>query len=621
MEKLFTTCLLVQEGSSAPELIQSDVNLHPGSGFSPDQGNTVLLAGGFPSLSPEAGLPLSSTLFLNSSLAKCSPDDLQRIGVAELQRKNSIDYRSFTLEADNRVAVVCDDADKLLAFLDSYGGTLDTEPLLVKGCHPDLPTVSELEFTAGENTCRLDYQVRSPIDHDRCSYCGNCGPACPEGCIDEKLFLDYNKCTLCRECEPVCPTGAIDVHGVLQHSVEVPGIIILGDVKVEVEGGERFLFREQELDRYFATLFPVRVDEVVTWDRSLCQYSSRIGYGCDLCISSCRYGAIVQDSKGVHVDAFKCEECGGCFAACPTGALQYQKFTDNSFASYLDGFPELSGRSIVIGSDEDFHRLWWRGRDVEFPNTYFIGYDQPQGLSLYHFLALATQGVQNIIVLGDEQNPGSNRQMSQANDFLAKLFDVESLICHMSVAELVAQGLPIVAAKAPPVCSREGGDAGFSDRRHSIAANLEELVNASGRTVAIQPRGYIPFATVSCDSEKCTQCAACLNDCRIGALSANPDELTLNSNGSLCVGCGVCVKICPENALAISSAFSLEPQFFQPVELARAEPMSCKRCGKVFGTKKSYERVMSILASKETVDVSHFEYCDTCRVVKLFEEQ
>ena len=72
----------------------------------------------------------------------------------------------------------------------------------------------------------------------------------------------------------------------------------------------------------------------------------------------------------------------------------------------------------------------------------------------------------------------------------------------------------------------------------------------------------------------------------------------------------MCVKVCPEDALTITSKFSVDGQFFAPAEIARAEPMACKRCGKVFGTRKSFERVMAILSRKENVDTSRFEYCD-----------
>ena len=144
MHKLFPTCLLIQNGSNVPELERTEVNLHPGSGFSPDQGKSVLLAGGFSSIAPESRFPLSPTLQLNNDLAILSTEQLSAIAKAELKRNNAMNYRSYTVESNNRVCVIGDNIEQLNNFLDTYGGVLDIEPLLIKGSHPEIPTVTEL---------------------------------------------------------------------------------------------------------------------------------------------------------------------------------------------------------------------------------------------------------------------------------------------------------------------------------------------------------------------------------------------------------------------------------------------------------------------------------------------
>lgn len=617
MDTLFTTCLLVQGETQTTELIQAHINLHPGSRFSSDQENTVLLAGGFPTLSPESEFPLSSTLFVNSSLADHAPDTLRQIAMAELQRKNSVDFRSYTIEPDYRVAVIGDDVDTLLAFMNNYGGVLQIEPLLIKGCHPELPTVSELSVTPKRNSCRLEYQVRSPISLHLCSYCGACGPACPEGCIDERLFLDYNKCTLCRECEQVCPTKAIDIHTVQIHTVEVPAIIVLGDVQLEDAGP--LVYRESDLSRYFATLFPARIEELVTWNRSLCQYSSRLGSGCDLCRTACRFGAITQNSEGVLVDPLTCEECGACVGVCPTGAMEHATLTDANFHQYLETFPSLSGATVVLGTESSLHRLWWLSQAKNYQNTLFIAVAKTQALSLYHFLAIATRGATRLIVL-DSEPPENFQQLDLTNIFLQKFFDNAQFGCCMSPDSLAKHGITAESSAALEIPMVSDG-VQFRNRRQAVAASLEHLVHTSGRSVELRAQGKLPFGTISCDNDRCTLCGACLNDCRIQALSADSEALQLNHTGAFCVACGVCVKTCPEKALSLSPTFTLTTPYFAPATLAQAEPMACKKCGKIFGTKKSYERVMAILAAKESVDTSHFEYCDECRVIKIFEEQ
>lgn len=84
MKKQFSTCLQVQDGSSAPELLKTEANLHPGSGFSPDQGQTSLVAGGFSSVTPESGFSLSPTLQLGHE-----PPRLDRLERATRQSRNA----------------------------------------------------------------------------------------------------------------------------------------------------------------------------------------------------------------------------------------------------------------------------------------------------------------------------------------------------------------------------------------------------------------------------------------------------------------------------------------------------------------------------------------------------
>lgn len=90
MKKQFSTCLLIQGSSFASELLETEVNLHPGCGFSPDQGGIAFFAGGFSLVSPESGFPLSPTLRFNHDSTIFANREPAEIACAELQRVAAI---------------------------------------------------------------------------------------------------------------------------------------------------------------------------------------------------------------------------------------------------------------------------------------------------------------------------------------------------------------------------------------------------------------------------------------------------------------------------------------------------------------------------------------------------
>ena len=572
MDKLFSTCQLIQVGSDAPELLESEINLRPGGGFSLDQGKTTSLAGGFSAISPECSFPLSPTLFLNHALTSSSNTELKAIAEAELHRQNSVNYRSYTLDVDTRLCAVGEDPATLRGFLDTYSGVLEITPLLVKGYDPEIPTVTTLNFDSRSDGCRLEYQMRSAIDLEKCTYCGACGVSCPESCISENLFVNYDLCTFCKECEKVCSVEAVDIHGAISEVADFPAVLLLGDFQVELPANTQSVFYEKDLTTYFAGLFPCQIDEVITHNSSICQYSGKLGHGCDLCVSSCIHGAVTKGPGGVKVDALQCEECGACVAACPTGAMQNERFSDTAFFDYTQSVELPKGGTVVLGDEPTLHRLWWEQQGSVYENLLFLEFDNVGSLSLFHFLFLLSRGVRRIIILDKLEGIDGGelyKKQSQFTTLLSeKLYGVTDAIESCSVADFATA----VALQPEPFFEHQVSDKVYVNRRQAVAEALAGLVAGSGKEVALQPKGYVPFAAVTCNTERCTQCMACLNDCQVNAMQADTTQLQLNHVGALCVGCGLCVRVCPENALSISPEFTLNPEFFKGTTLAQAEP-------------------------------------------------
>ncbi|OPX30530.1 MAG: (Fe-S)-binding protein [Candidatus Omnitrophica bacterium 4484_171] len=65
--------------------------------------------------------------------------------------------------------------------------------------------------------------------------------------------------------------------------------------------------------------------------------------------------------------------------------------------------------------------------------------------------------------------------------------------------------------------------------------------------VSVQPLSQ----DVSMDKEKCVSCGVCVPLCPTEALVKNPDTLEVDFIKEHCIACGICIKACPYGAMRI----------------------------------------------------------------------
>jgi len=622
MGKAFHQYLLIYDGSGTPALIRHKQALHPAEAFelhTPYE--QVFLTSGFSTLTQNSPAPLSPTLQLNGDLGNFSMDQLAHIARAELDRCTRIQYRSFLSKANPQVVVLGSSASALNLFLETYGGVLEIDLLLSKGMHPEIATASEIKIQdIGENIL-LEFLVHTPVNLAQCSYCCNCGSACPEQCIDEHLFLDLDQCTFCKACLQVCPTDAIDLHGAEKRVLEKPALLLLKETEVAVPDNSALIFREKNLSQLFASIFTSQIDETVTCSKQLCQYSGRLNLGCDLCNKVCRHGAITRENDGIRVNQQECQECGACIAICPTGAMQSLRFTDQNFISYCKKIHFEPGCTVVIGAEPDLHKFWWLHRDKKFNRTFFLEHPVPAALTTMQLLFLLCQGVGRILFFADEA--GKNmpiRQMQQVNSISAAFFSDSEPVVESSLPERMAEALQL---QRKSLLTTLYTNYSFTNRREKLISLLSFLLGQVPITHQLTGEPFSEFGQISCDQNRCTLCSACVSECHIQALVTESDRFALLHTPSLCVQCGICARICPEQALTLLPGLTLDSNFSGENILAQAEPVTCRECGKVFGTRESLTKVLAVLTEKNLWDSNDdlLHYCDTCRVVKIFEAQ
>ncbi|GEM_PF-501894 len=626
--------------------------------FLPKGLRPVLMAG-FSSLFPGQEIPISPAFQLNADLSRCSDSLLLAQARADLVREAAQNFRSYTVEPDFRCAVISADPGLLQEFIHTWGGMLELFPFLFKGAtSPDFICASEMELAEKDKGVVIRFREPVPVDMERCTCCGECAWICPEDAILPGPLLDLSKCSLCGKCVELCSHGAIDLHALVQGETELPRAILLPDVAEEffaqypdLKG--KLLLSQDEMTSLFSELFPQQVDEVITHNHILCQFSQRMGIGCKRCVESCSTGALAIRDGEIVLDQMACVECGACAAVCPTGAIQYERFSDQAFFAAIREFvaeehdaiqEELASMSLVIGREEDLERIWWlRGRlkEVQSP-PFFMEHPEPRAMSSMNLLALLDLGVRQVIVLdGQEERDGAApffRALSQARQIAAAALGRPGAIHLVSLGRKMVDDLNMLlaaadqdgdAARADIAKSVISGIDGFPGRRDLLARVVQGHLAARGwpdssiRLFAGPGDEKIshPFQDLELDQELCTQCLACINECRTGALDAREDEMSLLFTPVRCVSCGICTSVCPENALTSLPGLGLAPEFFAVRKLFAAEPARCRKCGKVYGTRKSLDRIKSLLSSRNDLDLEIFDLCEDCRVRSMFEER
>ncbi|MBZ4644255.1 MAG: hypothetical protein PWQ25_1885 [Deferribacteres bacterium] len=513
----------------------------------------------------------------------------------------------YKLKVPNNLLLISDNTKKLRKYEEILGGIYNIYTIFYSD-------IFSKEFFASKNikisgrfpAFNVNFEFLDVIKFDICSYCGKCYKECPEKCISVNLDINFDKCTLCEKCEIVCPEKCIGLRSL--KTSEITTAFILTDIDELIDNYKLpGIYKFEDYENVLSLTGEFLISESISHNDNICQYSGKRDFGCKRCIDSCeRYALYVEDKK-IKIDHLLCVSCGKCVSVCPTGAMQSMTVSDVDF---IDSFKEnnFKNKVVVLGNHEEIRGFKWKIDDEYTYNYQFIE-SEPKYFNLLNYLFLFSCGASKLIIL-DERLCNSN-QILFANRLIEYLFNYSDFIVFRDDGYY-----------GPNPLSEFYADYSFDTRRKKLASIIGFLFEKSPvRKVLIDEEYLNIFGEVELDELKCSLCLACVNHCKIGALSANQMNYSLNHNPSYCIQCGICEDVCPENAIKIRKGLLLSEEFFENKELFRDEPIVCPECKKEFASKKAFETVKRKLIKSGYFESKgkYLNYCEECRVIKILE--
>jgi len=359
-----------------------------------------------------------------------------------------------------------------------------------------------------------------------------------------------------------------------------------------------------------------------------CAHSRNGITACTRCIDACPAQAITSHGDGVEIDPYLCQGGGICASVCPSGAIRYTYPHPGDLGkrirTLLKEYLAHGGLDPVVLLHTD-GRLS-QGLLESSSNLLPVEVEELASVGPEIWLSSLAFGARRVLLTDYRSEPDQVR--AGINSQLELVWEILSGMGYPAGAVSVAGEEISVESRdqgMPPI--KPAVHAMMEDKRGSFYLALDHLHKEAGKSRAMVelPAGA-PFGAAFVEAKACTLCMACVSACPGNALQDGRGEPKLGFVEANCIQCGLCTRVCPENAIWITPrlVFDRDARNRQKL-LHEEEPFCCVTCGKPFATRSVIDRVQSRLAGHwmyaDDRSRRRLMMCEDCRVVDVVQDQ